>query len=113
MRAAILLLEARVRELRALDVQSISKGSDPSVQGLAARITSTLSRIYGEDTLEFARLKDAADLDDTIYIGALYIGPGSVPVEPSVQEIREGVDCGRNRAVALLEGEANSFARGA
>jgi hypothetical protein len=109
MRATIPLLEARVSELRALDVQSLSKGSDPQVQGLAARITSTLSRIYGEDTLEFARLKEAADLDDTIYIGALYIGPGSRPVGTSVQEIREGVDRGRNRAVALLEGEANSL----
>lgn len=58
-RAAIPLLEALAKELRAFDVQSISKGRDPQVQGLAARIMSTLSRIYGEDTLEFERLKQA------------------------------------------------------
>jgi hypothetical protein len=110
MRAAIPLLEARVTELRALDVQSISKGSDPSVQGLAARIMSTLSRIYGEDTLEFERLKEAGDIDDTYYGGPIFIlGTGSGPVGPSVQEIRAGVDRGRNRAVALLAGEANSL----
>jgi predicted nucleotide-binding protein len=109
MRAAIPVLETRVKELREFDPQSISKGSDPQVQALAARIMSTLSRIYGEDTLEFGRLKEAADLDDTVYIGALYIGPGSGPVGPSVQEIRAGVERGRSRAIALLEGEASSL----
>jgi predicted nucleotide-binding protein with TIR-like domain len=109
MRAAIPLLEARVKELRALDVQTISKGSDPKVQGLAAHIMSTLSGIYGEDTLEFERLKEAGDIDDTYYGGPFYIGPGSGPVGPSTQEIREGVDHGRNRAAALLEGEAGSL----
>jgi Predicted nucleotide-binding protein containing TIR-like domain len=109
MRAAIPVLEARVNELRALDTQSISKGNDPQVQALAARIMSTLSRIYGEDTLEFARLKEAAKLDDTFYGGPIYIGAGSGPPQIPVHEIRAGVDRGRNRAVALLEAEASSL----
>ena len=109
MRAAIPMLETRVKELREFDPKSISKGNDPPVQALSARIMSTLSRIYGEDTLEFARLREAAELDDTMYTGAFYIGPGSGPIGPSVQEIREGVARGRNRAIALLDGEISSL----
>jgi len=108
MRGAIPLLEARVKELRALDIQSISKGSDPQVQTLAASIVSTLSRIYGEDTFEFARLREAADLDDTFYGGPIFIAHGSGPRQIPVEEIRVGVERGRNRAIALLEAEANS-----
>jgi hypothetical protein len=109
MRAAVPVLEARVKELREFDPQTISKGDDPSVQGLASRIMSTLFRIYGEDTFEFDRLKLAAGLDDTNYLVALYIGPGPQPMGPSVQEIREGVKRGVNRAIALLDGEVSSL----
>lgn len=109
MQTAIPALEARAKELRELDVQSISKGSDPKVQAIEARIMSTLSRIYSEDTLEFERLKEAGEIDATYYGGAFYIGPGAGPIGPSVEEIWAGVDRGRNGAIALLEGEVNSL----
>jgi predicted nucleotide-binding protein len=107
MRAAQPILEARVGELRTFDPASISAGNDPALQSLGARITSTLSRIYGEDTLEFARLRQAADLDDTSYLLSFYGGSG--PTGPTVQEIRQGVRRGINRAIALLDGEVSSL----
>jgi hypothetical protein len=87
MRSAISRLEARVGDFRSLDVATISRGDEPEIQRLSARITSTLSQIYGEDTNEFARLSPAADLDVTAYVLSLVgHGPGT-----SVEEIREGV----------------------
>ena len=104
MKAAITRLELRVR-LQELDPQSITSGDDPKVQGLEARIKSTLSQIYGEDTHEFARLSDAANLDLTTYILAPFEGvPGT-----SVHEIKEGVGRGRHRAIALLQAEIDSM----
>jgi hypothetical protein len=55
-RMGIRLLQARVDELEKLDIASISSGEDPRVQELSARILSTLSQIYGEDSLQYARL---------------------------------------------------------
>src|SRR5580700_1893279 len=62
MRAPVRLLEARVRGLREFKPGSISTGDDPTAQSRGARIRSTLSPIYGEDTLEFARSKRWRDL---------------------------------------------------
>lgn len=104
MRAAIPRLEARVKELRELELGSIKSGADPAVQGIEARIKSTLSSIYGEDTREFERLRVAGDLDMTMY--SLVLGDGRpTPVE----EIREGVGEGRQRAIATLQGEVDSL----
>ena len=106
MKAAVPRLESRVHELQEFDPKSITSGDAPQVQALEARIKSTLSQIYGEDTHEFARLKEAADLDLTSYI--LAISPfGDVP-GTSVQEIQEGVERGRQRAIALLQAEIDS-----
>lgn len=109
MSRAIPPLEARVRELREFNPQSINARNDPRAQALEARILSTLSRIYGEDTLEFSRLKEAADLDTTVYLAAFYVAPGAPPPGPSIQEIRAGIDRGRNRAIALIEGEISAL----
>jgi hypothetical protein len=101
-RAAIPRLEARVRELEQLAIEMISSGDDPSVQELSARIHSTLSQIYGGDSLEFDRLQAAADLDLTTYYLNL-VGGGSSG--PTIGEIRDGLNRGRTRALSLLRGE--------
>jgi predicted nucleotide-binding protein len=105
MRSAIPRLEARVRDVRDLDVQSITEGSDPKVLAIAAHITSTLSQIYGEDSHEFARLNEASHLNRTSYVTS-FIGQGR---STSVEEERDGVNRGRNRAIALLEAETTSL----
>jgi uncharacterized protein (TIGR02391 family) len=100
-RDAIPLLEARIRDLEALPVETINSGTDPRVLALKSAIDSTLARIYGTDTHEYDRLREAKDLDDTYYSPVLV----AYSTGPSVHEIREGVERGRQRAIALLSQE--------
>ena len=107
MQVAVLRLEGCIKELRVLNVAAISQGDDPAVTALSARITSTLASIYGEHTAQFERLRNAADLDDTFYTGALVLGGEYRGTPP--EEICQGVDRGRNGAIALLAGEVHSL----
>jgi uncharacterized protein (TIGR02391 family) len=100
-RIAIPLLEARIRDLEALPVETINLGTDPRLLALRSAIDSTLARIYGTDTHEYDRLREAKDLDDTFYSPVL----AAYSTGPSVHEIQQGVERGRLRAVALLSQE--------
>jgi len=86
-----------------LDV-TISGADDPPVQALSARIQSTLANIYGEGSAEYDRLRGASDLDDTHDMMSPF-GDGRTPPD----EIRLGIDRGRNRALATLEGEVHAL----
>jgi predicted nucleotide-binding protein len=103
-RAAIGRLEARIIELRALDVSKLQAGDDPPVQVLQQRIKSTLANIYGESSRQYARLKGAPSLDATSYSLSLYDGGGT-----SISEIQEGVDRGRNTSISILQGEVDAL----
>jgi len=106
--AAIPRLEGRLANLRALDVNSMSSPSDERIQALQPRILSTLSQIYGPDTLEYARLKVAGELYVTVYMPVLSLR-GSRARGPTLQQIREGLDRGIKRAIATLDGELASL----
>jgi hypothetical protein len=62
------------------------------------------SPAYGQNSPEYARLKGAASLDATSYTLSFVGGPGT-----SISEIRAGVDKGRHRAVAILQGEVDAL----
>lgn len=98
-RQAVPRLEARIRELRELDLRNIHSAEDPAIEELEARIRSTLASIYGEDAAEYRRLVHAAKLDQTSYRMA----------GTSVQEIRAGLNYGRMRAISLLSGEVTAL----
>jgi predicted nucleotide-binding protein len=100
MREAIIRLEARLADLRALDVSTITKGKDPAVRAVETKIMSGLSQIYGADTYEFERLSSAGKLDRTFYSIYSKTGPG---------EIRQGVEDGRQDAIAVLSAEVASL----
>jgi predicted nucleotide-binding protein len=102
-RTAVPRLEARVRDLEQLDIASISSADDERVQSLSARIRSTLAQIYGEDTLEFARLSDAAELNLTYWV--LNLAGADYSRGPTVDDLRTGLSQGRTRAISLLSGE--------
>ncbi len=70
-RAATSRLEARITELRELDVSILKSGTDPAVESLEQRIRATLASIYGENSRQYARLGDAASLDATSYVLSL------------------------------------------
>lgn len=103
--AAISRLETRIKELKELDISTLEAGDDPPVEALSARITSTLASIFGQDSAEYRRLRLAASMDATSYTLSLYGDGGGT----SVQEIRVGVDKGRNRSISLLQGEVDAL----
>ena len=96
-------LESRIAELGELNISEIRSAIDAPVQDLSARISSTLSRIYGEGSAEYDRLITAADLDATYYV----LNLDGRPTPP--QEIQEGVERGRTRALSLLRGEVDAL----
>jgi predicted nucleotide-binding protein len=96
-------LESRIAELGELNISEIRSGKDASVQDLSARISSTLSRIYGEGSAQYDRLITAADLDATYYVLNLH----GRPTPP--HEIQQGVESGRTRALSLLRGEVDAL----
>lgn len=101
--AALARLDARIKEIENLDTSSIQRGDDPAIQAVEARVKSTLASIFGEGSAEYRRLRLAAHLDATEYLLALN-GP---PLSP--HDIREGVERGKQRAVALLRGETDTL----
>jgi predicted nucleotide-binding protein len=107
-REAVPRLEARVTEINTLDTSKLNAGDDHTVQALEGRIRSTLADIYGEDSSEYARLEQACQLDATAYVLHLY-GQSS---GPHVGEIRQGVERGKQRSIALLQGEIDALKEG-
>jgi predicted nucleotide-binding protein len=101
--SAITRLEARIKELRDLPVANLNRGDDPPVMDLEGRIRSTLAIIYGQDSAEYDRLQTAAQLDATSYM-VVFDGRPTPP-----QEVQQGVDRGRHRAISALQGEVDAL----
>jgi hypothetical protein len=106
MKVAIERIGARIDDLKSFDPQSITSSTGPEVQELQQRIRSTLSQVFGEDTYEFTHLREACHLDRTIYVMSVW---GNEDGGTSVGEIREGVNEGRKRAIALLQAQVDSL----
>jgi predicted nucleotide-binding protein len=100
---ACVRLESRIAELGELNISEIRSGLDAPVQDLSARISSTLSSIYGEGSAQYDRLVTAADLDATYYV----LNLDGRPTPP--HEIQQGVERGRTRALSLLRGEVDAL----
>ncbi|RXH41301.1 TIR domain-containing protein [Bradyrhizobium zhanjiangense] len=102
--SAVPRLEARIKEIDELDVSQITTGDDPPIAQLEQRIRSTLANIYGDNSAEYYRLLAATNLDTTSY----YVTWGDHS-GPPVSEIRQGVEKGRQRAKAILQGEVDAL----
>jgi hypothetical protein len=102
-RGAITQLEGRIKDIEAIDISRIQRGDDPAVQTVEARIKSTLASIFGEGSAEYRRLDIAADLDATTYV-LTFDGRSTPPAE-----IQRGVERGKQRATALLQGEIDAL----
>lgn len=105
MRQGISKLQKRVSELRALDVDVLNSGHDPSVLALQASIGSTLESVFGAGTTDYRRYADAMDLDLTLYSFSVFGDRATSPFQ-----IRKGIAEGRDRAIALLEQAAQTLA---
>jgi hypothetical protein len=98
--SAVKRLNARIKDIEELDISSIQTASILEVQN---RIKSTLAAIYGERSPAYSRLAAAAKLDDTQYVLRLD-GRRTLP-----ENIRSGVERGKQQAIALLRAEADSI----
>jgi predicted nucleotide-binding protein len=102
-RSAIARLEKRVAELRQFDPKTIESGDDPQIVRLSGSIENSLAAIFGPDSHQYRRLIDAKDLDQTNYFLS-FDGRRTAP-----HEIQQGVESGRDRAIAILEQAADSL----
>lgn len=102
-RSALGRLEARVKELRELDLSKTFDGDAEAVATLEGKIRSTLANIFGEDSAEFNRLRVASHLDTTSYTVS-FNGSETPPYE-----IQQGLERGRSRAIATLQGEVDAL----
>lgn len=92
MKAAMLPLKRRIAELEAFDPNSIRDQSDPRITTLEAAIDETLSDIFGQDTIEYARYITAGALDTAGF--NMY----GIPLGETI----EGLHRGKERSLALL-----------
>lgn len=99
MRAAVPILRRRIAELREFDAESVNDRDDPQITVLEAAIDEALVLILGADTLDYRRNREAAELDTARY--SMY--------ETPLDEVREGLQHGKERAIALLERMISSF----
>jgi predicted nucleotide-binding protein len=115
MRAGSERLRQRIVDLEALDLQAINSGSDPAIQALQRRIEGTVAQVFGPGTHEYMGLRLAWQLDATQYtmrVDLMWSG-GRGSGGPSRGEIQAGVTKGRDRAIALLTGAADTLDEGA
>src|SRR5216683_1368115 len=92
MRAALPRLAKRIAELRAATLTDIGDQGDPKLSALEQKINSTLSDIFGSDTIEYKNFGDMR-LDQTPF--NLY--------GVSVGQMREGFAHGIQAAISSLE----------
>ena len=106
MNQGIVRLEKVINEIDKFDLNNIFKRFGPEVEALKLLIEGTLASVFGHNTVEYSRYKDAANLDK---------GPYSVPMGPkfggmgrsymshsSVDEARQYVSEGKKRSIHIL-----------
>jgi hypothetical protein len=105
MRAGIERLSRRIEELKKLDPQSVSARRSPAVVSLEAAIEDSLAAIFGHGTPKFNRYRAASDLEPTLIVTPLFVGPrGSFGGGgENVHELQQGIAQRKQQALALLE----------
>ena len=94
MREALPRLRKRVEELKAVPVDSLTDQSDSSLAGLQQKVISTLSDVFGADTVEF---------DQFGYVHLFPYGRIIMDGGPSISEIRETYGRGIAKTIATIE----------
>jgi hypothetical protein len=109
-RIAIMKLAHRVAELRDLDVNTIVRGDDWKVKRIEVAIEATVAQIWGSQSHRYAQLRRASRLDRTTYVTSVapsFRSQGGSGA--SIEEIRQGVEEGRQDAMTLLQQAADSL----
>ncbi len=99
MTAAIPKLRRRIAELEKFDPASVNDRSDPRIRVLEIAIDETLVAVFDPNTLDYDRNQLAARIDT-----APYVSRGQ-----SIEEIRRGLQRGKDTAIAQLQRIIASF----
>jgi hypothetical protein len=102
MRLGVTQLKRRIADLEAFDPNVIQKRWGPELETLATSIEETLDLVFGHNTVEYHRYKDAANLDN---------GPSSLRLGPDFgggyyderPEARRYAAEGIQRSILLLQ----------
>lgn len=93
MREALPRLRKRVEELKAVEVDRITASGDPAMSSLEQKVISTLSDVFGADTVEFDQFGYVS-----LYPGGVFFVDG-----PSIGEIWQTYREGIAQTVSSLE----------
>jgi len=99
MRSALPRLRKRIEELRAVDVNTIQVRWAPSIEALQQKVNSTLSDIFGPETVEYREFGDVR----------LDRAPINLMYDDSLHEIREGLSRGIEATISSLEAIISLF----
>jgi predicted nucleotide-binding protein len=95
MKLGITRLERRIADLEKFDPSMIQKRWGPEVEALATAIEETLASVFGHNTIEYNRYRDAANLDDgpsTVQLGPNFRGRGAYDDRHEAQQsVAEGI----------------------
>jgi predicted nucleotide-binding protein len=102
MRLGVTQIKRRIADLEAFDPNVIQKRWGPELETLATSIEETLGLVFGHNTVEYHRYKDAANLDN---------GPSSLRLGPDFggghyddrSEARQYAAEGIQRSILLLQ----------
>lgn len=90
---AIIRIDRRLADLKALDPSSIQDRSDPRIKVLQGKLDALLVGIFGPDTIEYGRYRfDVTEIDTASY--NIYGTP--------LWEVQEGVQQGIAKSIAIL-----------
>jgi len=99
MRAGVTRLERRFSELEQFDVSKVTREYPPEALALQAAIDETLSKIFGQDSLEYDRYRSEVDPGSTISFG------GGL----QINKVREFLAEGKERTLVLLRQAVRSL----
>jgi uncharacterized protein (TIGR02391 family) len=106
MKHGIKRLEKLIEKVKAFDVSVITKRWSPEVKALETDIDGTLSSVFGYNTIQYERYKDAGKLDRAVVTAQRQPssgrGLGSLNAYES-QEARRHVTDGKERSTQLLK----------
>jgi predicted nucleotide-binding protein len=98
MRFGVIAIKRRIADLEAFDPSKIPARGHHDVSALEKRIEETLSDLFGHDTTDFHRYREAASLDNGPHFISAGFGPARI--EPFQDYLRDG----KAQALALLQG---------
>lgn len=90
---AIARLQKRIAEIAQLEVRGIDRGNCPQLDAIEAAIDEALVQVFGPNTIEYVRYREAADW---------YRGRYNYAYEVPQGEIEEAIAASKGKAVALL-----------